>query len=208
MKRPTLIEKYRELRKSTHYGKRNWTSTTRAIDALSRAKDYLNGREGDIDKIWSRLEELHYVRIRFEPDYLSVDDVCGDCDARNCLRNGGTCGNESCHQLAKHCRCREPRYCHLCQSVVDTVNRDGLWLVVAEYSLHDCDCGPCTDATECRVPEHCWESADIIGGIIGTDDDICGYGHALKATCIASLKKALRERVRIRKSETAGRVVK
>lgn len=202
----TLLDLYREYRKPrTGFGVADtgyyrYFHQPTAQCALQQARHELAAYP--LRALWDRLEQSHLVRLRFLPEEesFSVNDIVGDCDHPRCC-------NGNAHWAPKgkrpECDCRKPTYCKLCQSVIDIADRDGINYAMTEYTLTPCDCGPCTDAIDCRKDD--WETADTLGMIVGTDLDP-GYADDTKRACIDQLRRALRSRVRVTASHTAGKV--
>lgn len=210
----TLLDLYRQYRKPrsgtgvTDKGYYRYHYQPTAQQALYYARHELSARP--LRALWDRLEESHLVRLRFEPmqECLSVNDIVGDCDhPRCCNGNAHPASARTGHRVIHrgNCTCRKPAYCKLCQRVLDIVDRDGITTAVTEYTITPCDYGPATDAVDCRKPSDQWEHADSLGMIIGTDLDPA-YADDMKRACIDALRRALRSRVRVTASHTAGLV--
>lgn len=202
----TLVALYRSARRPstgigvTGKGYYRYYYQPTASQALASARHELAARP--LRALWDRLESSHLVRLRFEPECesYSVNDIVGDCDHPRCCNGRAHWASNG---KRPTCDCRKPTYCKLCQSAIDAVERDGLNTAFAEYKVSPCDCGPARDACNCRSDD--WKRADSIGMIVGTDLD-SDYADGMKRECIDQLRKALRSRVRITASHTAGLV--
>lgn len=146
-----LLNHYAEARKPSHMvyhnGAHLWQAT--AQQALQQAR-YAIDAEAIADKFEALGEDS--VRLKWSPEgSCSFNDLVGDMFEPDCFPF-----NPNGIEQAK-------------QNYIDTINRDGLWYVEAQFW---------SDL------EQCWGIADSIGMIEGQPEDVNGYGPDLMQSAI------------------------